>query len=79
MNKIFDYNRNVLPYEIARLAWERYSPTYSLQFKGNSRLSSMFDWDLSEERFKFWEDIDEGDYEGFYKRYPTSVDNYSII
>jgi len=79
MKDIIDYNGNVLPYEIAREAWKRYSPTYSKLFDTNSRLSSMFDWDHTEERFNFWQHIDEGLHKDFYKKFSKSVDNYSII
>ena len=79
MKEILNYNRKALPNDIAELAWKRYDRKYSLSFETSSRLSGMFSWDKTEEKFHFWEMIDEGDYRGFYRKYPKKVDNYSII
>jgi hypothetical protein len=57
-------NINELPQEIKDLALRR--QTYRKEYL----LANAFDWSDTPENYDFWDEIDEGNFEHFYKLYP---------
>jgi len=78
MKKILNYFNDELPKEIAELAIKNYNPTYSFASDKDYKLERMFSWQDAEGT-SFWNKINMGEYEHFYKLFPKSVDGYSII
>ena len=69
-----------LPKEIQELAWKRYDRKFDARaFAKTQSVRDMFDWSKTIERANFWDKICHGDYAGFYRSNPKTVDNYSII
>jgi len=78
---VFDDDSNPLPEMIRRKAWKRYDRKFDEKsFTESSALRDMFDWMRTEEGSDFWGQINDGNYDIFYIRYPhKTIDDYSII
>ena len=79
MRNILNWYGDPIPKEIAELAIKRYNPKYSKDKHRATHLNVMFDWGISKEGSDFWSKIDVGNFEPFYKKFPKSIDEYSII